>query len=105
MEEKLSFKYFAMAIFRDATAFEIRVISLNASNMETAVESAIKLMKLYAVDFNCEYLGKVCVYEAGIDMMEEYGEVYSLTCERDEDFELAFVNKLVMPIGIRSASS
>lgn len=99
---ELEFKYFAMSLFNGLNSFEIRVVAVDAKDMNQAVKKASQMMKSYASDFGLQFSGLVNVFEAGSDMIDEYGEVFSLTCHEDRPFESAFEEKLSSPIGIRS---
>ena len=102
---QLVFKYFAMSLFRNSAAFEIRVVQVQAKSLEEAVKKATTSMERYAKEFVCEYSGVVNVFEAGSDMIEEYGEVFSLTCRSDHVFESMFESKLKSSLGVRSITS
>ncbi len=89
-----------MALFRISDAFEIRVIRVQAPCVEEALKIAVEQMERYSLDFECEFSGVVNVFEAGSDMFEEYGEVFSLTGESDSIFESMFEMKLRAPLGV-----
>ena len=95
-EKPLVFGYSAMALFRDVkhNKTELRVVVVNAENLNQALDHADKLMRAYAHDFEFEYSGIVNVYEYGSDLMEEYGEVFSTIWESNEVFDVAFEDKL-----------
>ena len=95
-DNELVFGYSAIAVFRDTKyrKTELRVITINADNLDHALIEADKLMRAYAHDFEFEYSGIVNVYEYGSDLMEEYGEVFSTIWESDEVFDAALEDRI-----------
>ncbi len=99
---ELVFHYSAISLFTSGAGFEILVTEIKAHSIEDALSKALIRMEQFAIDFSLEFSGIVNVYEGGTDMRSEYGEVFSLTCRRDANFETRFLDKLKSPIGIRS---
>lgn len=95
-DDELVFGYSAIALFRDRrnNKSELRVIIVNAENLDQALIQADQLMRKYAQDFEFEYSGAVNAYEFGSDLRDEYGEIFSTTWEIDEAFDAALEDHL-----------
>lgn len=93
---ELVFGYSAIALFRDSqnNKTELRVITVDAKNLDQALNQADQLMRKYAHDFKFEYSGIINAYEFGSDMMDEYGEVFSTSWESNEVFDAALEDRI-----------
>lgn len=85
----LQFRYFAAGLFRDLSSSktEFRVIAIPESTPRSAASVAEGMMLRYASDFGLSYCGALNVFEAGSDMSEEYGELFSMTWESNPVFD------------------
>lgn len=93
--ESLVFRYAAMSVFRARDGYsELQVILFEAPDIESSTSIAETIMRKYASDFDKEYCGTLNVYQYGSDMLDEYGEVFSLVFRSDMEFEKALISKL-----------
>lgn len=85
----LHFEYFAAGLFQDLanSRTELRVIALPKVTRQNAATIAEDSMLQYAKDFGLQYCGVLNVFEAGSDMIEQYGEVFSMSWHSDSNLD------------------
>jgi hypothetical protein len=103
MTKKPFWEYYALTIFCKAGFREIRVFQVEARDLENALEVAVAEAERYATDFSYRLPNITNVYEAGNDMKDDYGEIFSLSCKPDGKFEKLFEKKLCSAMGVHSA--
>lgn len=69
----------------------LRIVQLSSTVRSDALSEAEYMMFLYAKDFGLKYCGVLNLFEAGMDMLEAYGEIFSLTWDSDQGFDKRLV--------------